>query len=206
MIARSRGANRPGPKHATSHKQRRDSPPKVTHVKDLRADPQNRRTHNPRNVGMVVDALHAVGAARSIVIDEHNVVMAGNGVVEGAMEAGIHKVHVVEADGSTLIAVRRVGLTEEQKRVLAMYDNRTAELADWNVEQLQLDAAGELTLEPWFSEREQVTLGVKPAATDGVVSITEQYQVLVTCEGETNQASLLERLTAEGYTCRALMS
>jgi DNA modification methylase len=129
-----------------------------THVKDLVPDPENRRTHNPRNLGMVVDALHQVGAARSIVIDEDNVILAGNGVTEAAAEAGITKVRVIEADGHELIAVRRKGLSKEQKRALAIYDNRTAELAEWNAEQLQADLAAGLSLEPWFSEEEQKIL------------------------------------------------
>src|SRR4026208_1231298 len=105
-----------------------------THIKDLVPDPANRRSHNPRNLGMVVDALQQVGAARSIVIDENNVILAGNGVTEAAAEAGITQVRVVEADGQELIAVRRTGLSAAQKRALAIYDNRTGELATWNVE------------------------------------------------------------------------
>src|SRR4026208_901931 len=87
-----------------------------THIKDLTPDPSNRRTHNPRNIGMVVDALHEVGAARSIVIDEDGVILAGNGVTEAAAEAGITKLRVIDAAGDELIAVRRSGLTAEQKR------------------------------------------------------------------------------------------
>jgi len=49
---------------------------------DLRPDPANARKHNPRNIGMIVSALHQVGAARSIVSDEHGTILAGNGVVE----------------------------------------------------------------------------------------------------------------------------
>jgi hypothetical protein len=41
-------------------------------------------------------------------------------------------VQVVDADGETVIAVRRSGLTPEQKRRLALFDNRAAELADWD--------------------------------------------------------------------------
>lgn len=126
-----------------------------TQLRDLTPDPQNRRAHNPRNVGMLVDALHKVGAARSIVIDEHGTVLAGNGVVEAAAEAGIERVQVVDVDGETLVAVRRSGLSDEQKRALAMYDNRTSELATWNVEQLRLDAAAGLDLQPFFSDAER---------------------------------------------------
>jgi hypothetical protein len=130
----------------------------ISHIGDLVPDPENRRKHNPRNLGMVVDALHQIGAARSIVIDEDNVILAGNGVTEAAAEAGITKVQVVDVDGSTLVAVRRRGLTPEQKRALAIYDNRTAELAEWNAEQLKADMDAGLSLQPWFSEQEAEAL------------------------------------------------
>lgn len=86
---------------------------------DLVPDSANCRRHNPRNIGSIVNSLHKVGAARSIVIDENNVILAGNGLVEAAGEAGIEKVRIVEADGNTVIAVRRTGLTPKQKAELA---------------------------------------------------------------------------------------
>ena len=101
---------------------------------DLTPDPRNARRHNPRNVGMLEKALGEVGAARSIVIDEHGVVLAGNATIEAAGRAGIERVQVVDADGETIIAVRRTGLTKAQKTRLALYDNRTAELADWDAD------------------------------------------------------------------------
>jgi ParB-like chromosome segregation protein Spo0J len=99
---------------------------------DLKPDPQNARKHTPRNVAMVVDALQEVGAARSIVIDEKGVVLAGNATIKAAGQAGLGRVKVVDADGSEIIAVRRTGLTPRQKKRLALYDNRAAELAEWD--------------------------------------------------------------------------
>lgn len=104
----------------------------IEHLSDLTPDPRNARAHNPRNVGMIESALNEVGAARSIVIDEDGIVLAGNATIEAAAQAGIERVHVVEADGETIIAVRRSGLTPEQKVKLALFDNRAAELADWD--------------------------------------------------------------------------
>jgi hypothetical protein len=179
------------------------------HIKDLVPDPENRRQHNPRNLGLVVDALHQVGAARSIVIDEDNVILAGNGVTEAAAEAGITRVRVIEADGQELIAVRRVGLSPEQKRALAMYDNRAAELAEWNVEQLQADASAGLDLKPWFSDQELAKLNVAPAADgDGAESQLGglEYRIIVECRDEGQQVDLLRRFEEEGLSCRALIS
>jgi hypothetical protein len=117
---------------------------------------------------MVVEALQAVGAARSIVIDEDDVVLAGNATLDAAAEAGITKLHVVEADGETIVAVRRRNLTAEQKRALAIYDNRAAELAGWNVEQLRADDAAGLDLQPFWTDAERVRLLGPDAPTEFV--------------------------------------
>lgn len=117
------------------------------HIGSLKPDPKNARRHTPRNVGMIVSALHEVGAARSIVIDEDDVILAGNATVEAAAQAGIERLKVVEADGNTIVAVRRRGLTPEQKARLALFDNRSAELAEWDADVLaalneELDLSG----------------------------------------------------------------
>lgn len=98
----------------------------------LTPDPRNARRHTDRNLATIEAALREVGAARSIVVDEDGTVLAGNATVKAAASAGITSVRVVEADGSELVAVRRSGLTPEQKRRLALFDNRAAELAEWD--------------------------------------------------------------------------
>src|SRR4030095_15661882 len=120
----------------------------------LTADPANRRRHGERNLALIGDALKEVGAARSIVIDEDNVILAGNGVTQAAAAAGVTKLRVVEANGDEIIAVRRRGLTDAQKRALALYDNRTAELAEWNVKQLFADQQAGLDLASYLDEGE----------------------------------------------------
>ena len=104
----------------------------VLPLDDLKPLHPNARKRTKRGAEMIVDSLQRFGAARSIVVDENNVVLAGNGTMEAAAIAGIARVRVVEADGSELIAVRRRGLTPEEKAALALADNRTAELAVWD--------------------------------------------------------------------------
>jgi hypothetical protein len=115
---------------------KRKPKPAADHIKSLVHDPENARKHNPKNIGVIVESLHAVGAARSIVIDEDNRILAGNGVIEAAGEAGITKMQIVDADGETIVAVRRTGLTPKQKRLLALADNRATELSEWDDTQL----------------------------------------------------------------------
>lgn len=128
------------------------------HLRDLTTDPGNRRQHNPRNVGMIADSLQRVGAARSIVIDEDGVVLAGNATIDAAAEVGIEQVRIIEATGHELIAVRRRGLTAEQKRHLALSDNRAAELATWDLTQLNADAADGLDLSAFWTNTELADL------------------------------------------------
>ncbi len=109
-----------------------------TSVAQLQADPKNARKHGDRNIGAIVSGLEEVGAARSIVIDEDSVILAGNATVDAARKDGITKLRVIDVDGQTLVAVRRLGLTPEQKTRLAIIDNRAAELAEgWDTDVLR---------------------------------------------------------------------
>jgi len=138
----------------------------ISSIADLKPDSRNARKHNQRNLNMIVDALHKVGAARSIVIDEDGVILAGNGVVEAAADAGIERVQVVDADGETIVAVRRTGLTDEQKRKLAYYDNRTAEVAEWDAKQIAADLEAGVELGDLFDKGEldeiMADMGLEP--------------------------------------------
>lgn len=129
------------------------TPEIIQHLRDLTPDPHNARRHNPRNVGMLEKALNEVGAARSIVIDEDGVVLAGNATIEAAQQAGIERVRVIEADGNEIIAVQRKGLSPDQKTKLALYDNRVAELAEWEPGVLA-ELAGEIDLSGMYFPHE----------------------------------------------------
>ena len=146
-------------------------------VTDLKQDPANRRQRTQRGAKMLIESLEQVGAARSIVIDENNEIIAGNGVAEAAAEAGITKLQIVESDGKTIIAVRRCGLTPEEKRSLAMFDNRTAELAEWVPDQLSDDAQHGMPLSPWFTEMETRKLLKDPKSNQPKVKELETSEV-----------------------------
>lgn len=126
----------------------------VQTIGELIHDRTNPRKHNPRNLKVIVDSLHDVGFARSIVIDENNEILAGNGVTEAAGIAGIERVIEVEADGNTIIAVRRRGLTDEQKQRLKYFDNRSGELAEWDAGQLLADMNAGVDLSGLFRDDE----------------------------------------------------
>ena len=86
----------------------------MTSIKDLKSDHKNARKRTDRSATLIEESLKKYGAARSIVIDEDNRVLAGNGTIEGAKAAGLENVRVIETDGDEIIAVKRKGLTEDQ--------------------------------------------------------------------------------------------
>jgi len=51
----------------------------MTTIADLTHDPKNARKHGKRNLDTIAKSLEECGAARSIVIDENGVILAGNG-------------------------------------------------------------------------------------------------------------------------------
>jgi hypothetical protein len=121
----------------------------VTSIKDLKSDHKNARRRTDRSASLIAESLKRYGAARSIVIDEDGRILAGNGTVEGAKKAGIDKLRIIEAEGDELIAVRRTGLTDEQKIGLAIADNRTSDLSEWDT--LMLEQLSEThDISPWF--------------------------------------------------------
>ena len=120
-------------------------------INDLKADHKNARRRTDRSSDLIKESLQRYGAARSIVIDEENRILAGNGTIDGAKAAGIRRVRIIESEGDEVIAVRRTGLSEEQKVGLALADNRTADLSEWDLEMLHR-LSEEHELDPWFNQ------------------------------------------------------
>ena len=121
----------------------------MTSINDLQNDHKNARKRTDRSSKLIKESLQKFGAARSIVIDENNRILAGNGTIAGAKAAGIKNLKVIETDGNEIIAVKRTGLSEDEKVGLALADNRTSDLSEWDKNMLE-ELSQEHDLEPWF--------------------------------------------------------
>lgn len=97
-------------------------------IEDLLQDTQNANNGTERGSGLLENALRTLGAGRSILIDKDNKIIGGNQVVEGAINAGITRVRVVDTNGQELVAVRRTDVAIDSKmgRELAIADNAIA--------------------------------------------------------------------------------
>lgn len=169
------------------------------HVKDLKHDAKNTRKHTSTNLGMIGDSLQRVGAARSIVIDEDNKILAGHGTADAAAERGLTGVRVIDVDGTELVAVRRRGLTERQKAELSIADNRAGDLADYDVAML-LEVAKEhdIDLKTFEFDKElEEAIATDTADQERRISpemLERQDYVVILCTNQMDWRALCERL------------
>ncbi len=103
----------------------------------IKLDNRNARIHSERNKTAIKSSLTELGAGRSIVIDNNNIVIGGNGVFEEANKMGL-KVRIIESDGTELVAIKRTDLNtdDEKRKALALADNKTNDLSSFNEQQL----------------------------------------------------------------------
>lgn len=168
-------------------------------IADLTPDDRNLNLHTERGMGLLAKSLEQFGAGRSIVVDRHGKVIAGNATLEAAADKGFD-VKVIPSDGKTLVVVQRTDLELEtpQGRGLALADNRVAELdLAWDPAQLKALADEGLDVGAFFLPDELAEIfassptdGDEPPASGGVDNTKS-----VTCP-ECGHAFIIGKVTA----------
>lgn len=112
-------------------------------------DSRNYRKHSDKNKNLIKKSLQECGAGRSIVIDNEDNIIAGNGIYEQAQKLGL-KTKVIETDGSELVVVKRTDLAtdDEKRKQLAVMDNSTSDSSEFDFELLNEDFNPQ-TLQDW---------------------------------------------------------
>ncbi|HKG76595.1 MAG TPA: DNA methyltransferase [Beijerinckiaceae bacterium] len=124
----------------------------------LRANPRNARTRTKREIRRIADSIESAGNLQPIVVDEDDLILAGHGRLAAAKLLGLEIVPTIKA----------VGLTDAQKRLFAIADNKLTENAGWDREALAKEFAELAEL----LEREGLELaatGFDPAEIDAIL-------------------------------------
>lgn len=108
-------------------------------ITDLKQDKRNYRKHNERNLSLIKKSIEEVGFGRSVVIDNNNEIVCGNGLVS-QLEKNT-PVKVIETDGSELVVVKRTDLAtdDEKRKRLAVMDNSSSDTSEFDFSLLQED-------------------------------------------------------------------
>ena len=103
---------------------------KTVPIDAIHIDPGNVRVHGEKNRATIRASLARFGAGRSIVLDGHNVVRAGNGTVEQAREAGYTEVLVVEPGPNQIVAVKRPDWSDSVGTAYSIADNTSTDQSE----------------------------------------------------------------------------
>lgn len=108
-------------------------------LKDLKQDKRNYRKHDDRNISLIRKSVDELGLGRSIVIDNENEIIAGNGLVSSLSKDT--PIKVIETDGKELVVVKRTDLktNDEKRKKLAVMDNSTSDTSNFDMELLAMD-------------------------------------------------------------------
>jgi ParB-like chromosome segregation protein Spo0J len=176
-------------------------------IDSISHDPANLRLHPERNVAAIKASLRRFGQQKPIVVDGKGVVRAGNGTLQAARELGWSEIAIVRTDLEGVEAV-----------AYAIADNRTAELAEWNVPDLATTlesfrlADFDLSLVGFTTADLDALLGKLSSGIEGddlnnqaqILPLPSKFEIIVTCESENHQRDLYERFIGEGLKCRVL--
>lgn len=91
----------------------------------LSQDPANVRKHNTRNIEAIAASLRAFGQQTPIVVDSRSIILKGNGTYEAAKSLGWDHIDII-----------RTQLSGPEAMAYAIADNRTGELAEWDLKGL----------------------------------------------------------------------
>ena len=96
-----------------------------TKISELIPDDKNFNLGNEFGNSLIEKSFRKFGAGRSILLDKHNRIIAGNKSIENAAAIGIEDVQIVESDGKRIIAVKRtdIDLDSPEGREMALADN-----------------------------------------------------------------------------------
>lgn len=101
---------------------------KTVKISALTPDDKNFNVGSEFGNQLINRSMKKLGAGRSILLDKHNNIIAGNKTAAAAMANGIDNVQIIESDGKRLIAVKlmNVELDSEAGREMALADNASA--------------------------------------------------------------------------------
>lgn len=169
-------------------------------VADLVPDPENARRHNDGNLTAIVASFRKYGQRKPIVVNARTrEVEAGNGTLQGLQHLGRDYVAAVLVEDDNTTA-----------RGFSIADNRSAELAEWDLDILlpQIDLLEEAD-EDLVTELLLDELRATEDEPDALVAVSSSsepqcFQVVVECDSEADQQKLFQRMKKQGYRARVI--
>lgn len=173
-------------------------------LKDLKFDKRNYRIHTEKNKQLIKRSIDNYGLGRSIVVDNENCIIGGNGVVSQLDENT--KIKVIETTGDELVVVKRTDLStnDPKRKGLAVMENTTSDSGEMDnnllTEDFDLSELNEFGVEIPQIEMPKEETEIKDLSD----KIQNKFEISIECENEIEQEEIFNKLTEQGYKCRIL--
>lgn len=149
---------------------------------------ENNPRHNDVAVDYIANSIKEFGFKQPIVVDKNNVIIAGHTRLKAAQKLGLSEVPVIIADD----------LTDDQVKAYRLADNKTAEIATWDFDLLDLELDNiEMDMSDFgFEEIEEVE--------DKGISLSDDcvYQIVIDCSNEEDAEAKFNIVKEMGLECR----
>lgn len=158
-------------------------------IGDIKPYPNNPRK-NDDAVAAVMESIKQCGYCAPIVVDEDGVVLAGHTRLKALKKLGRKEAEVCV----------KTGMTEEQKKKYRLLDNKTNELATWDVDALaeEIDGLdfGDFDFGFSLADEESDTKERREAA------LAQSISVVIDCDDDDEAERIFNELKEQGYECR----
>lgn len=120
----------------------------LVHMTDVHPDPENPKDHSAEQIDLLCKSMSTVWT-NPLILDENNMIIAGHGRYMAAQKLGLDRVPCIILEG----------LTPAEKIQIQVFDNKSGEMSEWNLEKLCIkidqlrDFNGDLEL-TGFTEKE----------------------------------------------------
>jgi hypothetical protein len=157
---------------------------------------------NEESIALVAESIKRFGWGRPIIANRHK-------GLEGEIIVGHTALLAAERLGEDKVPVRWVSLPAKKAHALAVADNKLGEKSKWDAGKLgEVVGLGELDPNDWmtagFQEKEIKSLMFAPWPKESRQALGSglSFSVIVECRDEDHQSEVMERLEADGLTCK----
>ena len=164
---------------------------RISEIKEYAGNPRG----NNDAVAPVAESIKAFGFKQPIVVDKHNIIIAGHTRYQAAIKLGLETVPVVIADD----------LSEDEVKAYRLVDNKCGEYATWLDNLLKQEIASvTINLNHWDFPNLSAVGDIPSVAAPDIKSINynEKFGVVVDCTDENEQRVVFELLQQNAYKPR----
>ena len=161
---------------------------KTVKLKDI-VPYENNPRHNDQAVDAVKESIKQCEYIAPIIVDEDMVILAGHTRQKALKALGRKEAEVMIVSG----------LTEEQKKKYRLLDNKTNELASWDIDLLEIELE-DIDFEG-FDFGFDIDDSEPQEKEIEEVEYHEKISVVIDCEDDEEAETIFTQLTEEGYKC-----